>query len=60
VVGLREDAALIPAGEPALEGGTSPFYPTRCKEKGSKRTFNNRTCKMYGVTPLCREEAYRR
>jgi transposase-like protein len=26
-----------------LEGVTSPCYPTRCKEKGSKRTFNDLT-----------------
>src|SRR6266545_597611 len=43
VVGLRDDAAIIPAGSPALEGVTSPCYPTRCKEKGSKRTFNKLT-----------------
>ena len=43
LVGLRDDAAIIPAGYPALEGVTSPFYPTRCKEKGSKRTFNDIT-----------------
>ena len=43
LVGLRDDVAIIPAGEPALEGVTSPFYPTRCKEKGSKRTFNKPT-----------------
>ena len=40
MVGLRDDAAIIPAGSPALEGVTSPFYPTRCQEKGSKRPFN--------------------
>jgi len=45
VVGLRDDAAIIPAGSPALEGVTSPCYPTRCKEKGSKRTFNKPTMK---------------
>lgn len=43
MVGLRDDTAIIPAGSPALEGGTSPCYPTRCKEKGSKRTFNTLT-----------------
>jgi hypothetical protein len=43
VVGWREDAAIIPAGSPALEGVTSPCYPTRCKEKDSKRTFNTPT-----------------
>ena len=41
MVGLQEDAAILPAGEPALEGGTSPCYPTRWKEKGSKRTCTN-------------------
>ena len=43
VVGLRDDAAIIPAGSPAVEGVTSPCYPTRCKEKGSKRTCNTPT-----------------
>jgi hypothetical protein len=43
VVGLREDAAIIPAGSPALEGVSSRCYPTRCKEKGSKRTCNTPT-----------------
>ena len=43
MVGLWEDAAILPAGSPALAGGTSPCYPTRCKEKGSKRTCNTLT-----------------
>src|SRR5215471_13118736 len=40
VVRLRDDAAIIPAGSPALEGVTSPGYPARCKVKGSKRTLS--------------------
>ena len=43
MVGLREDAAIIPAGSPALEGVTSPCYPTRWKAKGSKRPCNTPT-----------------
>src|SRR4029434_5092339 len=39
-VGVRDDAAIIPAGEPALEGGTSPCAPRRCTEKRTKRTVN--------------------
>ena len=41
MVGLRDEAAILPAGPPALEGVTSPCYLTRWKEKGSKRTCNN-------------------
>src|SRR5215510_4754106 len=41
VVGLRDEAAILPAGPPALEGVTSPCYLARWKEKGSKRTCNN-------------------
>src|SRR4029434_14759 len=43
VVGLQEDAAILPAGEPALEGVTAPCSPTRCQEKGSQRTCNTLT-----------------
>src|SRR5437016_1964439 len=43
VVGWRDDAAIIPAGSPALEGVTAPFDSTRCTEKGSKRTVNTPT-----------------
>ena len=43
VVGLRDDAAIIPAGSPAVEGVTSPCYPTRCQEKGRKRACNTPT-----------------
>src|SRR5262245_51867722 len=51
VVGLQDDAAILPARSPALEGGTSPCYPTRCKEKGSKRTFN--------TPPVCPRSRFR-
>ena len=43
MVGLRDEAAILPAGSPALEGVTSPCYLARWKEKGSKRTCNKLT-----------------
>jgi hypothetical protein len=60
VVELRADAAIIPAGSPALEGVTAPFYPTRCQEKGSKRTCNTPTVCPAHALVCCDINGFRR
>src|SRR5262245_48019494 len=53
VVGWRDDAVIPPAGSPAVEGGTSPCYLTRCQEKSSKRPCHTPTvCPAHNAARL--------
>ena len=42
MVGLRDDAAILPAGSPAVEGHFS-LLPDTLEGEGSKRTCNTPT-----------------